>query len=188
MAGKAWHPLFARRNVQMGIKVKYFSISVDDNYVPPSPLGWWGVIDRKTLERKKRSQMQKHMLFQIESHMQMVFTDIIMFPCFLVSELVMNVIKKYDQFINFERIIFYDKSKKKSMIYYLPFLNKIELKKSSTHVKENVPVISREELGEYIIMETIYDDKTYIVMRIDLVESMLRRGVIGIGLKEIIVN
>ena len=135
--------------------MKYFSITVDDNYVPPSPLGWWGVIDRKTLERKKQSQMSKHMLFQVESHMQMVFTDVVRFPCFLVSELVMNVINKYDQFISFERIVFYDKGRKKSMIYYLPFLNRIELEKDNTCKKENDLVIDREKIEEYVITEII---------------------------------
>lgn len=168
--------------------MKYFSITVDDNYVPPSPLGWWGVIDRKTLERKKQSQMSKHMLFQVESHMQMVFTDVVRFPCFLVSELVMNVINKYDQFISFERIVFYDKGRKKSMIYYLPFLNRIELEKDNTCKKENDLVIDREKIEEYVITEIICNGKKYFIVRMDLAESILRRGAVGIGLKEITVT
>lgn len=168
--------------------MKYFSITVDDNYVPPSPLGWWGVIDRKTLERKKQSQMPKHMLFQVESHMQMVFTDVVRFPCFLVSELVMNVINKYDQFISFERIVFYDKGRKKSMIYYLPFLNRIELEKDNTCKKENDLVIDREKIEGYVITEIICNGKKYFIVRMDLAESILRRGAVGIGLKEITVN
>ncbi len=168
--------------------MKYFSVSVNDNYVPPSPQGWWGVIDRKTLQRKKRSQMPKHLLFQVDSHMQMVFTDVIVFPCFMVSELVKNVIKKYDPLISFKRIVFYDKDRKKSMIYYLPFLYKIEITKDSMSNKEKVPVIDKEELKEHVIMEIKNDGKSYLIMRMDLVESILRRGAIGIGLKEIKVN
>lgn len=168
--------------------MKYFSVSVDSNYVAPLPLEWWGVIDKKTLQRKKRFQIPEHLLFQVKSHMQMVFTDIIETPCFMVSELVMGVIKKYDPFISFERIVFFDKDRKKSMIYYLPFLNRIELTEGSTFSNERISVIDREELGEHVAVEIVNDGKTYIIMRMDLIESILRRGTIGIGLKEIKVN
>ena len=38
---------------------------------------------------------------------------------------------------------------------------------------------------EEVIAEVVYKGKTGIVMRMDLVESILRRGATGIGLQEI---
>ena len=33
--------------------MKYFVITVDKNFVPPVPIGWYGKIDRKTWKGKK---------------------------------------------------------------------------------------------------------------------------------------
>lgn len=151
--------------------MKYFLVSVDKNYIAPSPLGWNGILSRNILHEKKAHQMPKHMLFQVEGHMQMVFTDVITFPCFMVSEVIMNVIKKYDRFTKFVRIVLFDKEKKKSMTYYLPFLD------SKDSIDEVV-------LNEKVIMEIEKKSKLCVVMRMDLIESILRRGVVGLGLEE----
>ena len=42
--------------------MKYFIVSVDGNYVPPAAIGWYGVIDRMTLHKKKAYEVQKHLL------------------------------------------------------------------------------------------------------------------------------
>ena len=47
--------------------MKYFIVSVDGNYVPPAAIGWYGVIDRMTLHKKKAYEVQKHLLFLIET-------------------------------------------------------------------------------------------------------------------------
>ncbi|MDE6951981.1 MAG: hypothetical protein K2P64_13860 [Lachnospiraceae bacterium] len=163
--------------------MKYFIISVDNNYVAPSPLRWQGILDRKTLHEKKSFQIPEHLLFSVENHMQMMYTDIIVFPCFMVSEMVMNVIKKYNPFIKFVRILFYDQEEKRSMIYYLPFLNKM----TGLNCKGNGElVLNRSEWKDRVIGE-VEDNKNklHIVVRMDLAESILRRNAIGVGLAEI---
>lgn len=87
--------------------MKYFILEVDKNYVAPSPKGWYGVIDTKTLEEKKHYELSKHMLFHVEEHMQMVFTDIITYPCFLISDKIRKVIKLYDHSIKYVRVVLY---------------------------------------------------------------------------------
>ena len=79
------------------------------------------------------------------------------------------------------------KNEKKSMAYYMPFMKTIE------HVETNCKnrymineiVLEREKLMDEAIIEVMSKDKTHIIMRMDLVESILRRNAIGIGLKEI---
>ena len=81
--------------------MKYFIVSVDGNYVPPAAIGWYGVIDRMTLHKKKAYEVQKHLLFLVEKHMQMVFTDVVAFPCFMVSGMVREAIKMYAPFLKY---------------------------------------------------------------------------------------
>lgn len=164
--------------------MKYFEISVDKNYVPPSPIKWWGAIDKKTLSQKNAFQMPKHLLFQVEDHMQTVFTDIVTFPCCLVSQTVMDVIKMYDD-ISSVRIVLFDKGRKRSKVYYLPFLDTVEYQKNDVNIKTAILSFNKQLVEKNVIMKTEKDGKTAIIMRMDLVESILRRETIGIGLKEV---
>ena len=68
--------------------MKYYLVTVDANYVAPVPVGWYGKIDRKSRREKKAYQMDKHLMFQTEEHMQMIFTDIVTFPCLMVSKMI----------------------------------------------------------------------------------------------------
>lgn len=167
--------------------MKYFQVFVDENYVPPIPLKWYGIIDKKTLERKKVYQLPKHLLFLTDRHMQMVFTDVVSFPCFMVSEMVRDVIKKYEPSVDFLRLILFDKERKRSRTYYIPYLEKVKPATESIAGGRNNGhvLVEKESLNGKCIAE-IADRKKYkVVMRMDLVESILRRGAVGIGLEEI---
>lgn len=169
--------------------IKYFQVEVNENYTAPQPIGWYGKIDRKSLQGKKAYQMPKHLLFKVEQHMQMVFTDIIMFPCFMASGMVRGVIEQYASDVSFARAILFDKEKRKSMAYYIPFLERIEPAEGEAveHEHKELKKIFVDEgrLGNRVIAETADGDKACVIMRMDLVESILRRGAVGIGIKEV---
>lgn len=167
--------------------MKYFIVDVNENYIAPKLVDWYGIIDKKTLSRKKAYEMPKHLLFHIEKHMQMVFTDVLTVPCFMVSEMVRDVINKYVSSVWFLRIILYDNEQKRSMAYYIPYLEKINYsEEKDTEKKNNHRVcVKKEDIKEKIIVEITAEDRSYVVMRMDLVESILRRETIGIGLREI---
>ncbi len=149
--------------------MKYYEVFVNPDYVPPRPLGWFGVIDRRTLEIRKSYELPKHILLTVEEHMQTVFTDIVTFPCFMVSRKVRDVIKLYNPHIVYVRVVFLDKTKKRSMEYYIPYFTQ-----APDAMEKREPVLKIKKC-----------DKETTVMRMDLMESILRRGAVGIGLKEI---
>lgn len=167
--------------------MKYFKIMVDKHYTPPMPTGWYGILDKKTLEKKKSYQMPKRMLFCVEEHMQMVFTDIITFPCFMVSKMVRSVIEKYDRSVRFARVILYDRKHKNSMAYYIPFLDSIGIDKEDTgegNISGEKTVVG-QVMEDRVIAELRTSEGTFLVMRMDLAESVLRRDAVGIGLEEV---
>ncbi len=165
----------------------FFITEVDENYTAPSLVGWYGIIDKKTLIRKKIYQLPKHLLFTVEKHMQMVFTDVITVPCFMVSEMVRDIIRKYDPSVWFLRIILYDKEHKRSMAYYIPYLEQIEYKEQiDEKVRSNRHIsIQKEDIKEKVILEIVKGFRFKVIMRMDLVESVLRREAVGIGLRKI---
>lgn len=171
--------------------MNYFRVSVDSNYVAPMPLGWYGILDQKSLREKKAYQMQKHFLFYVENHMQMVVTDLITFPCFLVSKMVKEIINCYDPYIKFTRIVLYDRQKKQSMAYYLPFLSRLKVReegkekgKEEEKEQKKVILIEKKQWNHPVIWEGITTTHSSLLMRMDLLESILRRGAVGIGAEE----
>ena len=168
--------------------MKYFWIFVDEHYVAPAPKDWYGKLDPKTLQGKHSYDMPKHLIFLAEKHMQMVFTDVITFPCFMVSKMVRDVLLKYDSTLKFARIVLYSKERKRSMAYYLPFLKQ---EKPLKLVKENGGIkifMEREKIAGKIILETKGAARTYVVIRMDALERILMRGEIGIGPREIYIT
>lgn len=169
--------------------MKYFKVEVNENYVSPVPIGWHGVIDKKTLEKKLYHLVKvKHLIFFTDVHMQMMFTDVLVFPCFMVSEKVKHVILKYEPLLNFLRIILFDLEHKQSMAYYLPCLEKAgKIKHEDGWDKKDIQNISVEKrvVNGKAIEEIVDEGGTSVIMRMDLVESILRRGAVGIGLQEV---
>lgn len=149
--------------------MKYYQITVHDKYTAPTPKGWFGIIDPKTIERKGIFGLQKRILLHVDKHMQMVFTDVVTSPYFMVSALVRDVIKMYAPDTFFARIIFFDKENRRSKAYYIP----------------DIPIAEEGVKGKVMMKMWSKDTgKQLVVMRMDLVESILRRGAVGIGLKE----
>lgn len=165
--------------------MKYFQLFVDENYIPPSLTGWYGKLDRKALEGKRAYEMPKHSLFLLEAHQQMMFTDIITFPCFLISEKVKEILQKYDSSIQYMRVILYHQERGKSKIYYLPFLEEIEACKEEVLSLSQGALSERERLRNRVLFLLREEIQTKIIVRLDLLESILRRGAIGIGVREI---
>ena len=165
--------------------MKYFVVSVDSNYVAPVPVGWQGIIDKKTIHRKKVYEIQEHLLFRVESHMQTVYTDVITFPCFMVSETVKKVISKYQPFLKYTRVVLLQKEKETSMAYYIPFLEQ-----AGKGMKNGTGklLLGREQTDGRIIAEIQAGDNIRIMMRMDLVEGILRRKTVGVGLEEIVLT
>lgn len=166
--------------------MKYFILKEDKNYIYPSLLGWYKVLDRKTMECKKFYEMPKHLLFYVEEHMQMIYTDIIMSPCFMVSDIVKKTIELYNPFIKYSRIILFDKKRKKSMAYYIPFLQTVDciIKNNVYNSKKQIIQIEKEKVNGQVLIRVLQMNQTNILIRLDLIESILRRGAIGIGLEE----
>lgn len=165
--------------------MKFFWIFVDGNYVAPVPKNWYGKLDKKTLQGKHVYDMPKHLIFLTENHMQMVFTDVITFPCFMVSKMVRDVLVKYDSALRFARIVLYSRERKKSMAYYLPFLKQekpVRLVKGAGGMEI---AMEKEATAEKIILEAEDINRTYVIVRMDVLESILRRGAVGIGLREV---
>ena len=106
----------------------------------------------------------------------------------MVSKMVRDVIRKYDSFIYFIRIILLDEEHRQSRAYYIPYLDTVEytLRKDIDREEKVYFAINKKNVEEKVIVEMTNGHNSHVVMRMDLLESILRREAVGIGLKEVL--
>ena len=171
--------------------MKYFLIKMDQKFnTAPEIKGWFDKIKHRDICVERSHNIEKRQLLFIESNPNTVFPDVLTFPFFLVSETVRNVIHSYGPNIIFKEIILLDSKHAKTFTYYLPILKCINCLFDSTKLTGDKysalnAVIDAGSVGDNVIFSLANSSDFNVVMRLDLVESILSRGAKGMELREI---
>lgn len=165
--------------------MKYFIIERSKFY-EPNIINWYNKIDTKTIYKK---DVDSPIIVEMEMGQKVFFPDIICFPTFMVSKEVAEIIYFYENDIKFKEVILFDLKKRRNGIYFIPLLEAVNCINQKTEFNLDNSIIKRLVLNKNSIKEkTIFrlgEIRTnYIIVRLDLIESILRRKAKGIGLKE----
>nr|WP_317358991.1 DUF1629 domain-containing protein [uncultured Tyzzerella sp.] len=167
--------------------MKYFLISKDKNFTTaPDIINWYE--DISLINEKNLVKIKNREVFNIKPNKNRVWTDVISIPNFFVSKKVKDIIEKYDKKIKFKQVILLDKENVDAEVYYLPLLDFIEcLSNESVVIRNTIKkgVLKKEAIKDKVIFRIGDVNKRYIVVRLDLIESILRRDTRGIRLEEI---
>ena len=147
--------------------MNYFLLEVHEAFRPLRFEDWFGKLDKNGAKFTSNREV-----FTVTDLEQMVYTDVVMHPCFMVSLEFKKVVEMYQPHLPFQRIIVMNQKKKVSKAYYIPILRESSLQ-----------AMQHPDAGA--LMKAVIKDKVHIFARLDLVESLLRRKMIGIGLKEV---
>jgi len=171
--------------------LKYFLLETNKLYdTAPDIVDWYGKIDVRNIKTGSSHLLPKRLLLSIAPNPDTVFTDVICHPFLLVSSMVRDTIKLYEPNMVFKEIILLDGANELSSVYYLPILPEVdclsgesELNLDRSVIKK--AVISLPAVGDNSIFKIAGVTGNYIVVRLDLAESILRREARGIGLEDI---
>ena len=168
--------------------MEYFILQLDETHTPCWPVGNYGKIDAKTLKGKQFYELPKFLSFSVEETVD-EFPDLIMKPCFMVSGRVKQVILLYNKSLPFRRILLYSKTQGKSQSYYIPFLEEVDCltEASQFNMDKSVirhAVIDGDLLHDKAIVRIKGVNSIYVLIRLDLAESLLERHFMGFDLKE----
>lgn len=169
--------------------MRYFLLEMDSAYQhTPQVIGWYKKMDVRKISRGNEKSFSDIELLFIEESRRTVFTDIITFPFLMVSEPVRHMIELHDPHAIFKKIVLVDRANRKTALYYMPFLEKVKCLDQSSVLNLDKSVIRHCVLQYPAIKDKgifFIDDvgKQYTVIRLDLVESLFRRRMKGIGLK-----
>lgn len=170
--------------------MKYFIMSLDAAYTDvPRAINWYDKINPKWVNKEEAYRLPRRELLFISHQDRVVYTDVLMKPFFLISAVVRDVLLMYDPLVEMKEVILLDAERRESKLYYLPILEEFEAVEE-THLSP----FNKQEENSMLVDGKISDKsifivkgklKKYIICNLELIESLLKRGVVGIGLQEI---
>lgn len=136
--------------------MEYFILSVQDGNPIPRIVNWYDKLDLK-------KDTGEHVLLDMKTGVDIFYPDVLMNPVFMVSKEVMKVIRMYEPELPFRYVVLFDIEREESVSYYCPILE--------------------EDTEEAAIYCKRSGDMTEILLRLDLTESLFRRGIKGVSIK-----
>lgn len=166
--------------------MKYFLLQSDPLYTDAPVLQEWsGKIDRTKINPGRSYKLPTRIILNIYPNAYTTFTDVIDFPFLLLSKMCMDVVKIYEPQIVSKQIVLLDAENRKKQTYYMPILPQFQCLS-----EESILTPDRSELIEGILdlsqigTEGIFHiaglSRFYTIIRLDMLESMLKRGACGI--------
>jgi len=176
---------------EVDVKMKYFELqSSPEQKYAPRITGWHGKIVSQDITLEKYPDLPERQLFILDSTTKIIYTDFILFPFLLVSPSVMDVIKMYKELCFYRDVILLDQERGDSKLYYLPIFNETnklrvietgnKVWKNSNFFECNVKVY----LDKHIFWVSD-SQKRHTIITLDMAESLLKRSITGIGIKEV---
>ena len=134
---------------------------------------------------KGKACKNMHMVYLLRSGEFMPLQIIVDFPFLLLSKVCMDVVKLYEPQIVSKQIILLDTENRNKQTYYLPILPHLDclseksvLSPDGSELREGVLDLSR--IGSEGIFHIAGLSRFYTVVRLDVLESMLKRGARGV--------
>lgn len=115
--------------------------------------------------------------------------DFIKSPVYMVSEMACKVIDMYEDELTWKKIVMIHKEEARQLVYYHLLLRKLEALHETTQYypngMEKRMVLDREKMGQHKAF-LLADSKVKLpVVSLEVVESLLRRKVMGVTFREI---
>jgi len=171
--------------------MKYFLLYQDPLCTDvPVIQNWSGKIDPRTIMPGKSHEIPARQMLGIAENPYTVFTDVLNSPFLLLSKAYMDAVTLYEPQIVSKQIILLDGKNRKTEIYYLPILPHVRcLAEGSCFSPDRsvlkTGILNLERVKEHSIFHIADLTRFYTVVRLDLLESMLRRSMHGVGITEL---
>ena len=170
--------------------MKYFIMKTHQDYIhAPQPKAWFGKIDTRDFVPERFQHVPNKTLFFVHSNPNLVFIDMLSSPFFMVTKPVRKVLELYNPHLPSKQIVLLDRDSGLSEVYYIPLFKRISCLHADTQLNVGKTHIEKVVLNRIAIKDTpvfrIEDiSEPYIVARMDVVESILKREPRGIELIE----
>lgn len=170
--------------------MRYFFIEEDKNYVNRVRVHNLGKkIPSEILYHKAYLKIPKRIVLEIEPNKKTDFVDFIMVPFIMFSEKIKKVLDVFEPNMQYREIVLLDKTYEKAEVYYLPILKEIDCLGKDTvfnldHSIIKKPVLNKSKIEDQSIFRLMEGSASSCVIRMDLLECILRREAYGFQISE----
>lgn len=172
---------------------KYFELQeTPELKYAPRIKSLFGKFDIRTIQLETYPQIPERQVFIVEPSNKTIFTDIILSPFLMISSTVLDVIKMYKDLCFYREVYLIDQLQRKSQLYFLPVFNETRALSVEGIEYDNGKNISKQsqQQGEKVFVNKnifwVSDSlKRHTILSMDIAESLIRREVFGLGLKEV---
>lgn len=168
--------------------MEYFKLLQDKNYSNgPKIVNWYGKINTQEICYGNAHKFPERMLFHVESDKEMCFTEVVLQPFLLVDSECKKMFQLYEPKTPFRNVVLLDAKYKRMNLYQMPFLKKVELveKKMLAEGEALIVKMPEKELVRKSIFQIVDKEKTVTIIRLDLLESILRRKANGFKIEPV---
>lgn len=160
--------------------MRYYLVRPLEGIREPEILNYNEVIPYKTFQQNRPGKIEKRTVCILQNRADL--EDMLLSPLPLFSENARKSLNLFWWDRKYRELIFLDRAGSGShKIYFLPFFPRIEGK-----VQKEALVILKKPIQEDI--PAIYveeEEKIHVILRLDLVESLLRNGLCGVNLQPV---
>lgn len=170
--------------------MRYFLIETDTGNHIPYGINANRAVDLRYANRKDAYKIPNCCVVDMKTPREVFFPDILTEPFLMVSKDAADVIEIYTPQTIFKTIYLLEAEREIHTTYFMPFVEEVEClseqtKRSRGGTELLEIVLRKDEVAEKPIFRIAGFTHTYLIVRLDAIESMLRRGVRGIKLQEL---
>lgn len=168
-----------------------FLLKQDERYTnTPRLKDMFHKINTRNIDRLNAHKIDDVIIFQVTAEERCEYLDVLDKQLFLISEKMMKIICKYDTDIVFKILPLIDSKRHTQENYYLPIFEDIEAldEKSEFNLNKTIVkniVLNKKKIEGKKIFRIKESEKTLVVVRLDVAESLLRRKPRGISLERL---
>ena len=166
--------------------MRYFIMEQDaEHNDAPNIINWYGKLDVQKLKQARSWEIPDRVLLEIRENPDTIFTDVISKPFLLYSKKTKDAVSIYESGIVHKQISLLDDQNLLTELYYLPILKSVDCLSDKSELNTDKSIIRRAVLDKNKLpRRSIFAldglSSSYTVVRLDLAESLLRRGVRGV--------
>ena len=167
--------------------MKFFHVEANDQIAQPRFIDWFNEMNPQQLVARDISQISR---FTVSLHAGAIFTDIISYPYFMISDGFASLVSMYDESIQFRHVVLNDKENRRFMAYNIPLLEEIDCLSQESELNRDGSVLLKTVLLREVVKgRSLFQiggvKNRYVVSSLELVESALRREALGLKITEV---
>jgi hypothetical protein len=173
--------------------MKYFILKQDRNLENAIEIEGFNNSQKITLLKEDQEKYKDCSNVPVKGNENSVYPDLIQAPVLLVSDELHKIFKLYENTIVYKIAVFSNLEMKKQKVYRLVLPELLDaLSDKSVYLKNgwiDKIILDSKKIGDYNIFQIEAGLDYYFIVSLDVVESMLKRGVFtGIKFEEVEVN